>query len=414
MLTCQRHLFDIPADITYLNSAYMGPMPKSIQAASHAALQLRIQPWNLQPSDFFGPGEQARSKIGQLINAPTEQICFVPNVANPLGLLERHLAKAWANGTQPRHKRKIIVLGEQFPSNVFPWHNLVALGFEIQTIAAPVIDQLANPNAANERVKQWNQALLDAIDKDTALVGVEPAHWTDGTAFDLQKIAQRCHANAAYLAIDGTQTIGIEAIDLQALKPTVYVAHPYKSMLCNYGLAFAYLDTVLLNSTPLEEHWLMRHNAQDFTRLTDYQTAYADGARRFDSSNRANSSLIMMLVASLELFEQWQQRRVAQYLHSISAAFCETMKRAGYAIADQHLRCANIIGLKPPAGVDSQQISAHLRTQKIYVSVRSGTIRISPHMYNDANDFKKLSDQLLLMTLPAALANQNQSIDRAQ
>ncbi len=395
MLTCQRNLFDIPTDITYLNSAYMGPMPKSVQQASQAGLQLRIQPWNLQPSDFFEPGENARLKIAQLLNTSAEQICFVPNVSNPLGLLERHLAKTWADGTHPRNKRKIVVLGEQFPSNVFPWHNLRLQGFEIQTIVAPVVDNAFKGNVANERVKLWNQALLNAIDQDTALVGVEPAHWTDGTAFDLEQIAQRCHANAAYLAIDGTQTIGIEAIDLQVLKPTVYVAHPYKSMLCNYGLAFAYLDSVLLNNTPLEEHWLMRHNAQDFTRLTDYQSAYAAGARRFDSSNRANPNMILMLIASLELFEQWQPNRIARYLHSISAAFCETMKKAGYAIADPNLRCANIIGLRPPAGIDSQQIAAQLRAQKIFVSVRSGTIRVSPHMYNDATDLKKLSDQLL-------------------
>jgi selenocysteine lyase/cysteine desulfurase len=397
MLTCQRNLFDIPDDVTYLNSAYMGPMPISIQQASQAALQLRIQPWNLQPSDFFDPGEHARSKIGQLLNASTEQICFVPNVSNAMGLLERHLARAWTNGSQPRSKRKIVVLGEQFPSNVFPWHNLRTLGFEILTIPAPSVTQAFDGNVANERVKLWNQALLNAIDENTALVGIEPAHWTDGTAFDLEKIAKKCHANKAFLAIDGTQTIGIEAIDLQVLKPAVYVAHPYKSMLCNYGLAFAYLDSVLMNSQPLEEHWLMRHNAQDFTRLTDYQSQYAEGARRFDSSNRANPAMIMMLIASLELFEQWQQPRIAQYLRSISATFCETMQQAGYAIADSSLRCANIIGLRPPAGTDSQHIAAQLRAQKIYVSVRSGTIRISPHMYNDTNDLKKLSDQLLMM-----------------
>jgi selenocysteine lyase/cysteine desulfurase len=395
MLTCQRDLFDIPSDVTYLNSAYMGPMPKSVQDAAQKGLQLRVQPWNLQPRDFFEPAELARKKIGQLLNAPVEQLCFVPNVANPMGLLERHLAKAWTDGTQPRNKRKVVVLGEQFPSNVFPWHNLAAHGFEIHTISAPT--NLSKSMSANERVQLWNQNLLDAIDHDTALVGVEPAHWTDGSAFDLVKIAQRCHAHAAYLAIDGTQTIGIEAVDLRLLKPTVYVAHPYKSMLCNYGLAFAYLDSILLNGTPLEEHWLMRKNAQDFTRLTDYQTAYADGARRFDSSNCANPNLSLMLIASLELFEQWQQPRVAQYLHSISASFCDTMKQAGYAIADAHLRCANIIGLRPPEGTDSQQIAAQLRAKKIFVSVRSGTIRISPHMYNDVSDFKKLSDHLLSM-----------------
>ncbi len=139
----------------------------------------------------------------------------------------------------------------------------------------------------------------------------------------------------------------------------------------------------------------MRHNANDFTRLTDYQTQYAPGARRFDSSNRANPALISMLQASLDLNAKWQPNRIVQYLHSITQNFCNELKHAGYAIADTPFRCANIIGLRPPAGSDLIAIAAQLRTQQIFVSVRAGAIRISPHVYNDAADLKKLSDFLL-------------------
>ncbi len=410
MLTCQRHLFDIPSDVTYLNSAYMGPMPKPVQLAAQQALQLRTQPWTLQPSDFFEPADRARQKIARLLNSPVQNIFFAPNVANPFGIVERLLAAKSLDGSQPAHKKTIVVLGEQFPSNVFPWRNLEQYGYTIKTIQAPSFESVANPN---ERAHQWNAAVLAAIDSITALVGVEPAHWTDGTLFDMNLIAQACHANKAYLAIDGTQTIGIEAIDLQQLQPTVYVAHPYKSMLCNYGLAFAYIDPELLTLKPLEEHWLMRHNAQDFTRLTDYQMQYGPGARRFDSSNSANPAFMLMLLASLELFEQWQPQPIANYLHSITDAFCETLKQGGYHLADQSFRCANIMGLRPPEGSNLQTIAAQLRAQKIYVSVRGSAIRVSPHLYNDANDLKKLSDQLLGVTQDGVQA-QNQSIDRAQ
>lgn len=48
----QRHLFDIPADVAYLNCAYMSPLAKAVVAAGEAGLRRKAQPWDVTPQDF--------------------------------------------------------------------------------------------------------------------------------------------------------------------------------------------------------------------------------------------------------------------------------------------------------------------------------------------------------------------------
>jgi len=44
MLPSQRHLFDIPREVAYLNAAAWSPLPKAVQAAGHAAWRARPAP----------------------------------------------------------------------------------------------------------------------------------------------------------------------------------------------------------------------------------------------------------------------------------------------------------------------------------------------------------------------------------
>ncbi len=49
MIPCQRHLFDIPDRVAYLNCAYMSPLMKPALAAGEAGLARKTHPWELTP-----------------------------------------------------------------------------------------------------------------------------------------------------------------------------------------------------------------------------------------------------------------------------------------------------------------------------------------------------------------------------
>ena len=63
MLPCQRHLFDIPDDVAYLNCAYMSPLMKPVIEAGTAGLARKAHPWELTPDKFFtGLGRVSRDR----------------------------------------------------------------------------------------------------------------------------------------------------------------------------------------------------------------------------------------------------------------------------------------------------------------------------------------------------------------
>jgi selenocysteine lyase/cysteine desulfurase len=377
-LTCQRHLFDIPREVCYLNGAYMAPLPRPVREAGERALLRRAAPWQIGPEAFFEPAEAARRLIGDLINASPEQIAFVPNVAHAVATVAKNIAMAPG--------RHIVVLAGQFPSNVYSWRGLAAAGAAIDVVEAP---------AGPDRARRWNERLLSSISPDTALVAIEAVHWTDGTLFDLAAIGRRCREVDAWFLVDATQSIGIEPIDVDAICVDALVAHPYKSLLAQYGLAFACFSDRLAGGSPLEESWLMRRGSEDFSRLIDYEDAYSPGMRRYDTSTRANLSLVDSLTAALELFRQWQGHRVRHYCREVSKRITECARSAGYEVPHDSEHAAHLFGIHPPPGADLYALRRRLQDRRVYVSVRGDTIRVSTHVYNDEADLERFSQVLL-------------------
>lgn len=384
-LLCQRDLFSIPGGQCYLNSAFMGPLPRLVEQAGVAALAARASPAGLTPQDFFEPAERTRKLCAQLVNADPERLAFVPTAAYATAIV----AKNW----HPKAGQNVVMLGDMFPSNVYPWRNWRTQHVEMRTVYPPAVPWTSRLTGAS-RAALWNEAVMCAIDPDTTLVAVEPAHWTDGTLFDLERIGSRCREVGAAFVIDATQTVGAMPFDVQRIQPDALVVHSYKSMLSNYGLGFAVFSDRFLDASPLEESWLMRSGSENFARLVDYEDQYAKGMRRFDTSLRANPTLIAMLEAACRLLIEWQPSRVREYLLKIERQSVERMRSAGFEIADEAERCANLFGVKLPDGLNPEACRQHLAEQQIHVAVRGGTVRVSPHVYNDEHHLAQLAEAL--------------------
>ena len=116
MIENQRHLFDIPDDVAYLNCAYMSPLMLSVQDAGRGGIADKGRPWTISPPDFFSRSWDCRSLFADLINAPAENIAIVPSASYGLAVAARNLAM------EPG--QEIIVLEDQFPSNVYVWREL--------------------------------------------------------------------------------------------------------------------------------------------------------------------------------------------------------------------------------------------------------------------------------------------------
>ncbi|MGQ4828259.1 hypothetical protein, partial [Enterococcus faecalis] len=78
MLASQRHLFDIPRDVCYLNAAGWSPLPLATQDAARRAVGRKGQPWTI-PADFADiQHERARHAAAALIGAAPHDVALIP------------------------------------------------------------------------------------------------------------------------------------------------------------------------------------------------------------------------------------------------------------------------------------------------------------------------------------------------
>ena len=166
---------------------------------------------------------------------------------------------------------RIVVVEGEFPSNVLPWRRVAReTGAVVVTVPTPGDGD-------------WTTAALVALARGARVAALGNCHWTNGARLDLVTIAEACRAVGAALVLDNTQSWGAMPLDLNSVQPDFVVASGYKWLLCPYGFSLMYVGPAWRDARPLEETWLARTKAEDFTSLVNYSDTYMPGARRFDA-----------------------------------------------------------------------------------------------------------------------------------
>ncbi|UCD23313.1 MAG: aminotransferase class V-fold PLP-dependent enzyme [Gemmatimonadota bacterium] len=380
MLSCQKHLFSLPQDLHYLNCAYMSPLPLRVEEAGIAGIRKKRIPADIFPGDFLSGLENVRTRFAGLVGAGgSQRIALIPSVSYGLASVARNLEIA--------SSQNLIILTRQFPSNVYAWRRLAATtGAEIRTVAPP--ERVA------DRARHWNERLLEAIDRDTAVVAMAQVHWTDGTQFDLVKVGERCREVGAALVIDGTQSVGAQPFDVGGIEPDALICAGYKWLMGPYSLGVAYYGSRFENGLPLEETWLSRVGSDDFPRLIDYRDEYRAGAVRYEPGEISNFALVPMLDAALELIAGWGVDSIAAYCRELTDLLVAESAMAGFEVESARWRSGHIVGLRMPHGLDPKKLQTELADRKISVSVRGDVLRVSPSVYNDEADIMALANAL--------------------
>lgn len=379
MLNCQKHLFQLPEDLHFLNCAYVAPLPRAVEIAGIEGMRKKRNPADIRPEDFFEDSDRVRRLFARLIGADAGSVALVPSVSYGIATAARNVPIA--------RGQKIVIMHEQFPSNVYVWRRLAAeRGAEIRTVQPH--------DGPTGRAASWNERILEAIDAETAVVAMPNVHWADGTRFDLEAIGRRAREVGAALVVDGTQSVGALPFDVGTVRPDVLVCAGYKWMFGPYGTALAYFSKSVHDGVPLEENWITRRNSERFSSLVDYEDQYQPGAIRYDAGERSNFILLPMMAAALELVLKWSPEAIQEYCRGLTHELFREARDMGYRIEDEGGRGAHLFGIRLPADIPPERLRETLDAHGVAVSVRGSAVRISPHVYNDAADVEALRDAL--------------------
>lgn len=380
-MKCQKQLFQLDEPHHYLNCAFLSPLLKSVEKAGIDGIRRKNRPWEVDPDDFFDDSERLRKLFASLVNAGTpDRISILPSVSYGMAIITKNLpARKGAN---------IVIAGEQFPSNVYPWMRYCN-EHDCELI---IVDP---PEGHSSRGKEWNRRILDAINRDTVLVAMSNVHWTDGTRFDLVKIGKTARENDALFVIDGTQSVGALPFDLQKVKPDALICAGYKWLMGPYGTALGYFGPPFLDGVPLEEGWIVRKNSRDFAGLVDYESDYEPGAIRFDVGERSNFINVPMMVKALEQVLDWGPGRIQEYCREICSGVIRNLRNSGFFIEDEEWRGSHLFGVRLPESVSREDLREKLTKENIHVSVRGTAVRVSPNVYNTEEDLRRLGEVLV-------------------
>jgi len=369
MIPCQRDLFDIPENVAYLNCAYTSPLLRAAQQAGRTAIQAKANPWTIKADDFFSNAETARELFAQLIGCKPDNVAIVPAVSYGIALAARNLP---VEGGQ-----SIVVLQDQFPSNVYAWMRAAnKKNAVVRTVQRPLDSD-------------WTPAVLRAIDADTAVVAVPNCHWTDGTLLDLVKISEKCRTMQAALVVDGIQSVGAMPFPIDKVQPDFLVAASHKWLLGAYSFGFCYVAPKWLGGTPLEENWFNREGSEDFARLVDYRESYQPGARRYDQGEASSFILAPIAAAGIRQLLEWGVENISQTLQGKTDDIAARAKQMGLLVAPDPVRSPNMIGVSKTGGFN-KDLPLLLAQHNVFVSVRGDSVRISPHLYTTDEDLNRL------------------------
>ncbi len=369
----QKHLFELPNDVHYLNGAYMSPNLISVRAAGTAAVNRKSNPLNIKESDFFEPAKELKILFGELVNANAGQIAIIPSAS--YGLMS-----AISNIPYKKGEHALIV-SEEFPSDHLTLQRWCKEHDAELKILSP-------PEEKQGRAKIWTDKIIKSISKDSAVLVMSSIHWMDGTLFDLKAIGEKCRETETVFIVDGTQSVGALPIDVEEFKIDALICAGYKWLMGPYSLGLAYYSDKFNEGTPIEESWMNRGDASDFSTLTKYPEEYSPGAGRYNVGEFSNFITLPMLKAAIEQILDWKPENIQQYCRQLMEPVFTCLKVNDIPTDSQSAIASHLVGIYLPDNVDMDQLMTELKINKVYVSARGRSVRVSPHVYNTSEDIE--------------------------
>lgn len=367
-INAQKDLFILEEGVTYLNCSYMSPMLKSVRDAGLHALEMRASPWNLSSGDWFTNAETLRSFAANIFKTSNDNIALIPSASYGLAIAGKNL--------NLKQGKEIIILEHQYPSNYYIWEHLA----ETQKLQMVVVQK--------SETKTLTANILEKINANTGIIAIPNCHWIDGAYIDLQQISDAAKQTGSYFVLDLSQSLGVLPIDIEKIDPDFAVSVGYKWMLGPYSLGYLYVSKRWQQlGEPLEYSWATRYGSENFTDLTNYVKEYRDGARKFDMGEFSQINLLPMAIAALQQINNWQMNSVQSQIKKLTDKIITYKKSNDLPQNDEGV--GHIINI-PVKELNINTLRENLKENKVVVSFRGSSIRVSPHLYNTEEDIEKL------------------------
>ena len=357
---------------TWLNCAHQGPLPNVAADAAREAISWKQTPFELTTDRFSDVPQRVKRALGRLINTAPEDVVLGNSASYGMHLV--------ANGIPWKAGDEVLLVRGDFPSVVLPWLGLERRGVTIRQI---------EPRGPALSVDELRANLSPA----TRVFCTTWVHSFRGHALDLDDLGAVCRSQGVTFVVNTSQALGARPLDVQATPVDAITNVGFKWLCGPYGTGFCWLRPDLLASLEYNQaYWLSMLTADDLGRPQTDLTLRDDlGARQYDIFGTANFFNFTAWAASLEFVLDIGADRIATHDQSLVSRFLEGIDKDQYTVLspeDGPTR-STLVLLSHRDPERNEGIYQALRDAGVYLAFRSGSLRLSPHLHNSAEDIDR-------------------------
>jgi selenocysteine lyase/cysteine desulfurase len=369
-----RNDFAIPGDQTYLNSAFIHPMPIRAAAAVQGYLATRTFQ---RPRERSGDAIAAEVKqaFARLINATPASVSLVQSTSVAENLVVNGLGL-------PASSNTVVTDALHFDGSLVMYGELAKRGLGVSFV----------------RPRDWRITIDDlaaAIDSRTKLVALSLVSWYNGFQHDLAAVCQMAHDKGAYVYADLVQGAGNTPIDVQASGVDFCGCSSFKWLMGDFGVGFLYVREDLLDrvihrtqvgyqQADIETHYL---DSEPPTDQPITWTLHQDATGHFEVGTYSQAA-VNALAVSLPYIERLGVANIHAARQPLLRRLHEALPRLGWTSITPP-ESTSALAVFTLSGAESR-FAARLQAAKISVSLYGDRMRVAPAVFNSADDIEKL------------------------
>src|SRR5262245_30928689 len=363
--------FESEERTTWLNTAHQGRLPRRAAAALSEAVQWKLHPELLAtPERFSEVPARLRRGLARLLGAREDEVVLANSASYGLHLV--------ANGLGLRPGDEVVVAANDFPSDILPWLMLRDRGVVVRMVEPA--GEVLTPDEVES-----------ALTHRTRVVCMTWVHSFSGRVADLAAVGRACRERGAWFVVNGSQGVGVRPIDVHALPVDALVSAGFKWLCGPYGTGVCWLRPELADAMRTTKlYWLSALTADDLAAPSlDLESIVPGRAGRFDVFGTANFFNFVPFVAAVELLLELRISEVASSVDGLVVRLLDGLDRRRCQLeSDDEVRSWLVVVL--PVGEGAGTTVERLARAGVHVAHRRGRIRISPHLYNSADDIDRV------------------------
>ena len=370
-----RKMFPMADSCVYLDSAHYSPYSTDTRDRLINFIE-KFTNTNYNLSIFNNEiPERLKEKIARLINSEPADVIITSSATHGLNI--------FTNGIPAEVCRNVAYADSEFPAIVYSWMNQEKL----RGIKNHLIPSVNGKIKLSDVEKVISENKIDVLTVST----VEFLGYRN----DLSALRELTNKYNSMLVVDAIQSIGAVPMDVQKYGLDFLATGSQKWMMSPAGIGFAYIPERMRKV--INPSYVSTKNVNyDFTNFLDYKLELRGDGSAYENST-PNTLGMIGLESSVELFLHLGVENIYKHIISLLDIFAEgLLSLPNFFIesdlSDEHR--SNILIFSHKDKSRNSKIQSELETQNIFIAIREGYLRVSPHLFNNKEDIELLLNAL--------------------